>query len=118
MLHSFLESKQQERQRQPLFFLHSPGQSVQLERGEFLCPLCQSPCNTVLPLLMPRPPAMPPKRPANNMDLEKWLQLMQMATDLAEGDPMDTGKCMCKACHKSLTFEISDHFIKISFHFH
>lgn len=92
--HSFLESKQQERQNQPHFF-HLPGASVRLQRGEFLCPLCQSPCNTVLPLLMPLPPATPPSRPANDMSLAEWLKLMQMATDLAEGDHMDTGKCVC-----------------------
>ncbi|XP_064402875.1 E3 ubiquitin-protein ligase UBR2-like isoform X2 [Halichondria panicea] len=85
----FLESKQRERRGQHHFFL-LPGRSVQLEKGEFLCPLCQSPCNTVLPLLIPRPLTTPPRRPANEISPAEWIDLVQMATDLADGDHMDT----------------------------
>lgn len=88
---SFLESKQRERRGQHHFFL-LPGRSVQLEKGEFLCPLCQSPCNTVLPLLIPRPLTTPPRRPANEISPAEWIDLVQMATDLADGDHMDTSE--------------------------
>ncbi len=88
---SFLESKQRERQGQHHFFL-LPGRSVQLDKGEFLCPLCQSPCNTVLPLLIPRPLTTPPRRPTNEISPAEWIDLVEMATELADGDHMDTSE--------------------------
>lgn len=85
----FLETKQQEHRR-PHFFL-IPGQSVQWESGEFLCPLCQNPSNSVLPLLTAPPLTTPTERPTRELGIKEWREVTNMALELAEGDVIDTG---------------------------
>lgn len=98
---SFLENKRVEHARHHFFPL--PGQSVDWELGEFLCPLCQSYGNTVLPLipqvgqLSVRAHLSLPKR---RITMREWKEIVSLAVELGDGDAMDTGKFLC------VTFEV------------
>ena len=97
MTPSFIESKQREHTRNTFFPL--PGHSVLWGNGEFLCPLCQSFSNTVLPLLLPLPaprspsPTPPPPSSSSSQPLSfpQWRELVAMATDLADSDIKEQG---------------------------
>ncbi|CAI8057989.1 E3 ubiquitin-protein ligase UBR2, partial [Geodia barretti] len=77
----FIESKQQEHGRR--YFYPLPGQSVQWTSGEFLCPLCQSFSNSVVPLLPPVCSA-PSEAPQANVGFSEWREIVDLAVDLAE----------------------------------
>ena len=100
---SFLENKRQEHRRS--FFFPIPGQSVQWQSGEFLCPLCQCYGNTVLPLMLHIRQCSLPNvssgsgevfRPSREINVVEWKELVDLAVDLAGSDDlMDTGVCVC-----------------------
>jgi hypothetical protein len=79
----FIESKQQEHGRR--YFYPLPGQSVQWTSGEFLCPLCQSFSNAVVPLLPPVCSA-PSEAPQVNVGFSEWREIVDLAVDLAESE--------------------------------
>lgn len=93
---SFLDNKRVEHARHHFFPL--PGQSVEWESGEFLCPLCQCYSNTVLPLV-PQVGQLSVgtelAEPIVAVTMLEWKKLLLLAVELASGDSMDTGKCMC-----------------------
>lgn len=88
----FLDNKRAEHARQHFFPL--PGQSVEWELGEFLCPLCQGYGNTVLPLL-PQVGQLSVKvnlaQPSRRITMREWRELVSLAVELGNGDAMDTG---------------------------
>ena len=83
-------------------FFPLPGQSVEWESGEFLCPLCQCFSNTVLPLhpqvgqLSIGTELSQPKKEVNMLE---WRKLLTLAVELAVGDAMDTGGKCCLLNH-------------------
>ena len=94
IVYSFHESKQQEHGRRHFFPI--PGESVEWQSGEYLCPLCECYGNTVLPLLPHFLLSISdPKlcRPCKVMTLADWRELVSMTIELAGSeDAMDTGE--------------------------
>ena len=88
----FIESKQQEHGRR--YFYPLPGQSVQWTSGEFLCPLCQSFSNSVVPLLPPVCSA-PSEAPQANVGFSEWREIVDLAVDLAESKNVLEGEEGC-----------------------
>lgn len=78
----YLDSKQQEHRRR--FFIPIPGHSVRWQEGEFLCPLCQTFGNTVLPLASI--PAISPQAvaPACPMSLKDIRELLSLIIELGD----------------------------------
>lgn len=93
VLDRFLENKRVEHARQHFFPL--PGQSVEWELGEFLCPLCECYGNTVLPLL-PQVGQLSvgaePIEPSREIKMQEWRELLSLALELGSGNAMDTGQ--------------------------
>lgn len=103
--YSFLENKRVEHARQHFFPL--PGQSVEWEMGEFLCPLCQCYCNTVLPLV-PQVGQLSvgakPIQPSRPINMQEWRELLTLAVDLCSGDAMDTGEYLLMYIHSDCQY--------------
>ncbi len=76
-------------------FFPLPGQSVEWDSGEFLCPLCQCYSNTVLPLL-PQVGQLSVgvqlSLPNSSVNMLEWRKLLTLAVELGNGDAMDTGE--------------------------
>lgn len=89
----FLENKRVEHARQHFFPL--PGQSVEWDFGEFLCPLCECYGNTVLPLL-PEVGQISvgaePVEPSREINMLEWRELLSLALEFGGGNAMDTGQ--------------------------
>lgn len=68
------ESRRTYRLRQPVSF--------DIEKEEFLCPLCESLSNTVLPLLQPLTNIMPTKQPVDQeVSFDSWFKSVILATE-------------------------------------
>ncbi|GLH05833.1 E3 ubiquitin-protein ligase UBR1 [Gryllus bimaculatus] len=65
------ESRRPYRMRQPASF--------DVEKQEFLCPLCECLSNTLLPLVPPLAALQPSPKPAPELALEPWLQGLRVA---------------------------------------
>lgn len=68
---------------------------MEWELGEFLCPLCQSYGNTVLPLI-PQVGQLSVKvhlsPPTRRVTMREWRELLSLAIELGSGNAMDTGQ--------------------------
>ena len=79
--HSFIESKQQEHRRR--YFFPIPGHSVAWSDGEYLCPLCQTFSNTILPLSPSLYCSVQSAIPTSSITLDTWRDLIGQAVDQA-----------------------------------
>lgn len=96
------ESRRTYRLRQPVSF--------DIEKEEFLCPLCESLSNTVLPLLQPLTNIMPTKQPIDQeLSFDSWLKSVILATEKKHQELK-----MKKTQHQKNTSKTSDRKLRSS----
>ena len=75
----YIENKQHEHSRN--YFFPIPGHSVKWQNGEYLCPLCQTFGNAVLPLANPLQHRVQLIPPACQVTLENCRELIDAAVN-------------------------------------
>ena len=91
----YFENVVQKEHRSPyrLYRLHSPS-SFDVDKLEFLCPLCECLSNTILPLLPPLG-SLQSKPPENPISFRDWLACISLT--VREKVPLCHGSLMCTA---------------------
>ena len=75
-IYRYIDNKKQEHSRR--YFFHIPGHSILWQDGEYLCPLCQSFGNTIVPLSIPLHFTVSSLSPVRNLSLEDIRNLIRL----------------------------------------
>uniref|UniRef100_A0A671WAZ7 E3 ubiquitin-protein ligase n=1 Tax=Sparus aurata TaxID=8175 RepID=A0A671WAZ7_SPAAU len=82
---------------------------IDLENGEYLCPLCKSLCNTVVPLI-PLEPLMFNYENAEiigqHLTLPRWIQILSARVKGLKSVTQDNGKKTTVQCHRKRHFSM------------